>query len=510
MATLDKWEKQHVEGIESCENEVKKTFLNAILEATTIAIIVSRIFKYDRVFRFKDYPIVKDRTDKLFAEFEQNINNVITTGIVTQWALANTKNDTLCRSIFSDKTIKKMSARLRQRYFSENNAAKNVFITRKTDGRTLSDRVWKYTNQFKEEIELALDIGIRDGLSADKMSLQLRQYLNEPNRLFRRVRDEHGNLVLSQAAKAYHPGQGVYRSSYKNARRLAATETNMAYRTSDYLRWQQLDFIVGIEIRLSNNHTLNGEPFFDICDILKGRYPKDFKFTGWHPLCRCYAVPILKTEEEMAEDNERILRGETPLTTSKRTVKDVSVAFKKWIEDNKERIRRAKKLPYFMRDNEKYVSQVHITDEARQSADQTQKFNEELKQKAGLRRISLTSEQKAHRKELQREAIAKFKGMEIDNIVKIKITATGIKEYLNQPHEQYFEKNELVRNLPDLIQQSEYKGAVLYHKDNDYFTYSHLFAVKISNRTSHLIAREDRNGVIIFHSISDDPDITKK
>ena len=23
--------------------------------------------------------------------------------------------------------------------------------------------------------------------------------------------------------------------------------------------------------------------FHDICDDLKGRYPKDFKFTGWHP-----------------------------------------------------------------------------------------------------------------------------------------------------------------------------------------------------------------------------------
>lgn len=115
-------------------------------------------------------------------------------------------------------------------------------------------------------------------LSPQYREMQLRLY-----KLFRRVRDEHGELQLSKRAAVFHPGRGVYRSSYKNARRLAATETNIAYMTADYERWQQLDFVVGIEIKLSNNHTLNGVPFTDICDDLKGRYPKDFKFTGWHP-----------------------------------------------------------------------------------------------------------------------------------------------------------------------------------------------------------------------------------
>lgn len=58
------------------------------------------------------------------------------------------------------------------------------------------------------------------------MTRDLRNYLQHPDVLFRRVRDQHGILRLSQAAKDYHPGQGVYRSSYKNARRLTATETN--------------------------------------------------------------------------------------------------------------------------------------------------------------------------------------------------------------------------------------------------------------------------------------------
>ena len=35
------------------------------------------------------------------------------------------------------------------------------------------------------------------------------------------------SLLSVKAAQAFHPGHGVYRSSYKNALRLAATETNM-------------------------------------------------------------------------------------------------------------------------------------------------------------------------------------------------------------------------------------------------------------------------------------------
>lgn len=167
---------------------------------------------------------------------------------------------------------------------------------------------------------------------------------------------------MSKRASQFHPGQGVYRSSYKNARRLAVTETNMAYHSADHERWQQLDFVVGIEVRLSGNHTCLGRDgkrheFRDICDDLQGRYPKDFKFTGWHPQCRCQAISILKTEEELMEENRAIMRGEDPPKESVNTVKDVPEGFKQWIKDNRDRIERAEKkgtLPYFLRDNEAF------------------------------------------------------------------------------------------------------------------------------------------------------------
>jgi hypothetical protein len=91
---------------------------------------------------------------------------------------------------------------------------------------------------------------------------------------------------------------------------------------------------------------------------LKGKYPKEFKFTGWHPQCRCLAIPILKTPEELMQENEAILEGEEPDKHSVNEVKDVPENFKKWVTANKGRIERAEKrgtLPYFLKDNKDYT-----------------------------------------------------------------------------------------------------------------------------------------------------------
>ncbi len=129
----------------------------------------------------------------------------------------------------------------------------------------------------------------------------------------------------------------------------------MAYRKADSLRWQDLDFVVGIEIKLSDNHTLinpktgKAEPFYDMCDELQGKYPKTFVFTVWHPNCRCFAIPILKDEKELFDKNN----------SSKNEIKDVPDSFKEWIKKNEERISKAKSIPYFIRDNKSFVSSVN-------------------------------------------------------------------------------------------------------------------------------------------------------
>lgn len=353
---IDNHDIKHKRNLKLYEAQIDAIYSYAIREAVSISGTVAKV-NTDKPFSFDEYPITRKRIDDLLSGLKSKMEAIVMNGIKAEWTLANDKNNIIVSKVFG-RHVDKLTPEQQKKYFSTNDNAMKAFQQRKVRGLNLSDRVWRYTEQFKEEIEMGLDIGIRSGRSANEMSRDLRQYLKHPDKLFRRVRDEHGQLHLSKNAKAFHPGQGVYRSSYKNARRLASTETNIAYRTSDQLRWQQMDFVVGIEIHLSNNHTLNGKPFRDICDELAGSYPKNFKFTGWHPHCRCFATSILKTQKEMDEDTQKILKGEPITNDSENTVKDVPEAFKDWILNNKGRIETAVSMPYFISDNQDIVDNI--------------------------------------------------------------------------------------------------------------------------------------------------------
>ena len=373
MATKrNKYDVQHDRLLRGYLNEIEDIYQSACLEAAKIGVSVGKL-SADTVFTFKDYPITHKRIKRLMSQMAEQIQLCIVNGVQSEWTLANNKNNELCRQVFGD-NIGKLTKTQYNRYFNNHDEAREAFLKRKDDGLNLSDNVWRYTNQFKTEIELGLDVGLRSGRSADELSRDLRGYLKYPDKLFRRVRDAEGNLQLSRAARAFHPGRGVYRSSYKNARRLTATETNIAYRTADYLRYQDLDFVVGIRIVLSNNHTLlgsDGAPhaFTDICDELsapmgskatKGRgcYPKDFKFTGWHPHCRCHVETILKSDKEIDRDTERLLQGEEPLADSVNTVSEFPEEMQTWLSTHAAKIDSAKSLPYFIRDNATFVKEV--------------------------------------------------------------------------------------------------------------------------------------------------------
>lgn len=397
MARLNKWERQHLKNLSALDRRIERIYEAAVKEAARLSVSIID-FNPDKPFSFSDYPITRKRIEKLLDGLKSGLSSAIINGVNSAWTLSNNKNNEIARQVFGD-NVGKLSQAQYRRYFSTNDEAREAFIARKTNGLNLSDKVWRYTEQFKEEIELGLDVGLRNGISADDMTKELRQYLRHPDMLFRRVRDEQGLLQLSKRAAAFHPGQGVYRSSFKNARRLAATETNIAYRTADYTRWQDLDFVVGIEIKLSNNHTLNGVAFRDICDELKGLYPKTFKFTGWHPHCRCHVETVLKTEEEMAEDNRRIMSGEEPVQGSMNEVKDVPDSFKQWLEDNEERAKRSFSVPYFITDNKQFIPSKYMNLYAMKTPyDTFDEYREAMKYNKA--HANFTPEQRANNREL--------------------------------------------------------------------------------------------------------------
>ena len=200
-----------------------------------------------------------------------------------------------------------------------------------SNGLKLSDRVWNITQQTKSQLEFYLDSGVVAGRNSNGISSDIRQILQNPQKRFRRIRNEKGELVLSQPMKDYHPGQGVYRSAYKNALRTSATTTNTAYRSSDYERWSKQDFILGIEVHRSAN---NRGPC-KICDAMVGKYPKTFKFTGFHPFCICFATPITMEPEDFADF---LLNDTVP---QEQVITDIPQRAKDFVRENKDGLQSA-------------------------------------------------------------------------------------------------------------------------------------------------------------------------
>ena len=239
------------------------------------------------------------------------------------WERAERKNDDFISQFIKGMSI---SSATKDGMFAHSLSA---FEALKNDidanGFKLSDRVWNITQQTKSQLEFYLDSGVVAGRNSNGISSDIRQILQNPQKRFRRIRNEKGELVLSQPMKNYHPGQGVYRSAYKNALRTSATTTNIAYRSADYERWSKQDFILGIEIHRSAN---NRGPC-KICDAMVGKYPKTFKFTGFHPFCICFATPITMEPEEFADFllNDTVPQGQT--------ITDIPQTAKDFVDENK-------------------------------------------------------------------------------------------------------------------------------------------------------------------------------
>ena len=492
--------RRHNRHLDKYQRQIAAVYKAAAQDAARIGIRFDA--PTDRIFSFKDYPGANRQIKSLLKRMSRDIRAIVQGGIDAEWQLANDKlDDTVALALGFNLTGEQM-----RRYYNSNSEALAAFRQRKASGMSLSERVWNLTEQFKSELELALDGGIRDGLSADEMSRQIRQYLNNPDKLFRRVRDEHGILQLSRRAAAFHPGQGVYRSSYKNARRLAGTETNIAYRLADHLRLQQLDFVVGIKVVLSNNHTTTnskGETveLHDICDELAGNYPKTFVFTGWHPNCRCHTETILLTAEERKMRRQGIYNP----NRSSRYVATPPENFTSWVQDNASRIAAAQQrgtLPYFVRDNRKAVNSIL------KNAD-TGIHVAAVERTLNVRPVKqpLSQATKDRRKVIRQLAVETLVGKQFP-LPQIGGAATisshAIKEWLNQPfgnEDNIKAKNEALLNLPRLIKNSVYRGSGV---DKHMTTATlHLFETEIGSRKCWIIIREFHDRTCLVWSITD-------
>lgn len=335
----DQHDQRHNIAINKLINEIKGLYLQTgkkVVQAGAVASMGGKEFKISTSTQYKKMFRV------LFNDLQKGIESGIINGVRAEWERGEERAiDTIAKQLRGKLSLEALE-KLKQDKFGATAPAYAAFQDRMKNGLKLSDRIWDMTNEYKRDLELL--VNINSGRSAQDMAIDLQRFLNDPDHLFRRVRNAAGELEMSKAMANFKPGTGVYRSSYKNALRLARTEVNMAYRRAENARYQSLPFVIGYDVRLSNAH-----PVFDICDELKGRYPVDFVFSGWHPQCLCFTTAVLSSEEDYEKLEQAILNGE-PLPEQKHIV-EMPESFNKWVERNKERAGNWKSQPYFIRDN---------------------------------------------------------------------------------------------------------------------------------------------------------------
>lgn len=357
--TLKHW-REHLKKVGLLESQITKFIDAAVKEAARLG---KRIKPEDIGRAFEKTPTLRKALDSTMQKLAEDLTATIEQGSKEAWLRSNNTGNAIIAQMAAGNAA--LAALLQaQQTKPQNDRALLAFQKREEAGMNLSERVWKIVEATKRDMERAVEVALAEGTPASKLGQRVHQLLQEPNRLYRRVRDKDGNLRLSQAAQQYKPGRGVYRSSYKNAMRLARTEVNMAYHTADNERWAKSWWVRGIRIWLSNNHTVKDskghpQPLVDICDELMGDYPADFKFTGWHPQCRCIATALTCSYADIREYYRR-KRAEEDMSnyTPPGIIKEPPAAFKNWLADNSDRLTSAAErgvTPYFIKDNAKYA-----------------------------------------------------------------------------------------------------------------------------------------------------------
>ena len=309
-------------------------------EASDVSRVVQTITNYNggKEFRFKDYPEAKASIDQLMRSFSQRLRAVIMAGGRAEWGKSNAVQDLLVEDVRKVYGINKKEA---SKMFRSNENDLRAFQKRLDNRGSVAQKVWNQQFNLKRELECAISCAMQKSNNPASLTKNVIDYLHHFERLRADYKKYFGKDIDCQDCE--------YRS-----RRLVRSEINIAYRTAEQTRWQQMDFIKGYEIKISSNHHKK-----DICDELAGIYPKRFKWVGWHPNCRCYVVPIVMDYDELQSGKGQIIT-------------ELPENFKMWFYDNGERIMAANRrgtLPYWISDNKTKLSEDLQT--ARRSAEGT-------------------------------------------------------------------------------------------------------------------------------------------
>jgi len=282
-----------------------------------VAASISTLDIDEDVFRFKDYTQLNQTSDSIRNAFITGLWGLISSGIDTEWANADSNAQKLisnASSVYSEDFIGKY-----------NELASDAFKKRNAGGLTISQRIWRRYYDYRDFLEASISASIRKGMNAGEVKREITNDLQNIDALRVKYKDRYGSVPNIKDVRYY-------------VSRLVTSEINMAYRECEQQRWRQLDFVLGFKINLSGAHKER-----DICDDLAGVYPKSFKWYGWHPLDRCYMTPVLMSDMEFWEwNNGGKKSGE---------ITDVPQNFKRWVDDNADKINASSSPYFFITDN---------------------------------------------------------------------------------------------------------------------------------------------------------------
>ena len=174
-----------IKRTESYAEKIRKMFAETVneilaLNKTIPTLDTGVMFSFDDQSRK-----VRQKVEVLLRRLHSVATLAIQKGVTLEWEQANEECDKLVSSCFGKSLL---STPQMKAWAARNNAAKKAFLGRSEKGLNLSQRVWKTVQQLRDEMEVAITVAIGDGTSAASMSRSVRQYLNDPDLMFRRFR----------------------------------------------------------------------------------------------------------------------------------------------------------------------------------------------------------------------------------------------------------------------------------------------------------------------------------
>lgn len=163
---------ERIQRTEAYAEKVRKMFAQTVndilaLNKTLPQLDEGVMFSFDGESKKKQQEV-----EKLLRRLHSAATEAIKNGITLEWDKANAECDKLVSSAFGKAFL---SSPMFSAWTERNESAMQAFINRSEKGLNLSDRVWQSVRQLRDEMEVAMTIGIGEGQSAASMSRKVRQ-----------------------------------------------------------------------------------------------------------------------------------------------------------------------------------------------------------------------------------------------------------------------------------------------------------------------------------------------